>query len=66
MRERLGDRPDGVAWRCVNCGDVVDRVIARNRVSPAPPERPTRYRTRATPARDEAARRTASHGEEDP
>ena len=31
-----------VAWRCIHCGDILDRVIAHNRLRRrhAPPRRP--------------------------
>lgn len=31
----------GVSWRCVNCGNVVDSVIIRNRAVRAVPAVPT-------------------------
>lgn len=33
-----------MAWRCVHCGDIVDRVIARNRQRRRSPQ-PSRART---------------------
>jgi hypothetical protein len=30
------DGPGLVAWRCINCGEVLDTVIQQHRASPSP------------------------------
>ena len=27
-----GEQEDAYAWRCISCGEIIDQVIARNRI----------------------------------
>jgi hypothetical protein len=43
MVEELADEPEGIlalVWKCVNCGDVVDKQVLRNRRLQAAKEPP--------------------------
>ena len=44
-----GDRPGMVAWRCINCGEVLDAVIQHHRYSPSPDCVPLVRRTHPRP-----------------